>query len=447
MTLDRTLFVTLYDKEQKRQGWISNPISVTVTERFLAMSTGEITVSSADVNLPAMMQPGARVTVRFRPLPDSSTSDYGYMMISGPLRNPRGSFLPGGTVTFQIESDWRVLRNTLARVVPTNALEASSLSDPGQSWSVASPPSGEDGSRNGYFNWGGYTAINSVTMVQQLLDQVNVRWTAVYGSPILFVSGTAPGILAIPPQVRFGSVEKYVVPLLQASGAGLRIYAGSGGLVAEIWQPKTWPTVFTPESGVVRDGEWSMSYPEATHVTVGGPGDLAARAFLGVNNTALAAAHRDLIEVFREATGAPAVWPTSLAEQYRLAKYYMLRPEPTAAQKAEFQLFLQRAGEDVLFDGAPTSGVSLELSESKGFQYSGTGFNVGDIITVAPSSQTAITGLTFTDRITEVTVSVSSDKGLTVTPQVGQKKDDPDTQLALAVQSLAAANNRRNINQ
>lgn len=457
--LNRKLQVTLFDKSLRRVGWVSDPVAVSVTERWLSQSTGEITVRATDPKLPLMLKPGAMVQVNVvtgdQPL---FSSNLGYKIMLGRLRNPKGSFTPGGLVTFQIEDMWRVLRNFRVRPVPENLLEVGSLSDSGQSWDISGAPAvGEDDGRSGYYRWpaGPLTATQAAS---HLIDaQINARWNARFGANLLTLgSGVAgPDISSDLPLARFGTVESYIVPMLRSTPAALRFItdeysSGEFRIVAEFWEPKTWPQTFTPDSGVVHDGEWSLAYPAATDVVAGGPGDLSARAFLGLTDLAASMEHQDIIEVFREATGAPVKWPTTLDEKFRIAKYYLLRPEISADEKAEFLKFLTDAATEALGDGAPTAGVTLQLSESEGFRFGGynsDGFATGDLITVAPSSSTAFSDLTFTERITETTVTMSLTEGFSVTPQVGERRDDPDVQLARNVKALALANNRRNISQ
>lgn len=463
--MSRSLTVILFDKFGYRKGWISDPVSLSLTPRWMAQSTGEITVRASDPKLTTMLEDGARVAVWMSEA--NNASDYptfqeraGSQIISGWLRNPAGDFLAGGRVTFQIQGDWAILRNTLARVVPGNGLEASSLDDPAQSFNLGSPPpSGEDSGRWGYYQWpeGPQSAADAVTTL--INDQVNSLYLDQLGITqyLRVVSMAGPDVTASLPQVRFGTVEDYVKPVLDAAGIGFRIYYDEHETIPDkyrhwgaFWAPKTWTTVFTPDSGVIRGGKWTLNYPNATHITMGGPGELAARAFYGVDDLPLALAQQRIMEVFREATGAPVEWPTALAEQYRIAKYYLLRAEITADQKTAFENFLIAAGQKALADGAPSSGVSLQLAESEGFRFTGhggSGFAVGDIVSVAPSKDTAIAGLTFTDRITECTIAMSSDNGITVTPQLGQKKDDPNVQLALAIRGLADAQARKNTSQ
>lgn len=461
-----TLRFTVYDKDLVRQGWIGSPLSARVTERWLGLGDAEITVSATDPILEPLLKPGARVVI------DYVRDGGGSSVLTGMVRNPRGSFMPGGTVTVQVQDDWRWLRNINAYVVPGGNVKADSLTDMAQSVnpSGAYTPPGTIRNREGRYVWPSTpTVLPAETAVHKFLEtHLKFRWREEFGDngpnfPYRFSGaydqGRGPDVRGILPQVRFDSLESVVVPLLQAGNLGLRfkqtpgdLHEGIRGANAwEMWEPKVWAHTFTPDSGVLRDGEWSMEYPNTTNVIIGGPGEEAARAFRRYENTHnLKTEYEDLIDGFKDATGAPVYWPETVTDEWKkVPMYYHLMGEIPADRKTAFETFLNTAGAKALTEGAPTSGVSLELAESEGFQY-GDGpdrFRTGDILTVAPSAETALTGLTFTDRITSTTITMSRDTGVTVTPQLGQKKDDPDIRLALAIRDLAATNRTRSINQ
>ncbi len=463
MDSPRRLEVTVFDRNMKRVGWVNDFESLWVTDRWLAPGSGELTVRATHPRLPDLMADGAMVQVTFwvtRP----DLSSYSYALMLGRLRDPRGGLFASDTVTFTIEDEWRILRNSLAWVRPDLPLAASTLSDPGQSWDVGAPPAvGEDSGRWGYAPWTDpdwpYGPVTTADEVLFFLLETNVnrRWVARFGDigRVRWAGDGSAPVLSQLPQVRFGTIESYVVPLLEASNRGVKFQMGKFDegyrTACHTFTPTTWPQVFTPDSGVVVGGEWSIASMSATDVVAGGPGDLTARAFYGARETEGASeAHRDIIEVFREATGAPVQWDPSVAEVLRIAKYYLLRPEVTADQKAAFTQFLVSAAAKEIAEGAQSSGVSVTLQESGAFQYFpalapefGGGFSTGDIITVGTSESTALGGLRFTERITQVTVAASKDKGVTVTPQLGKRTDDPDAQLALAIRNMALAMGRR----
>lgn len=464
MEISRYLKVTLLDKDGTWQGLLGDFDYLTVTERWLAQGTGELSVSATHPKLPLMLAPGARYIVELVGGPDQ------VQVSRGSFRDPVGDFTPGGSVRFQLQDDWRVLNNILIRVNTDEGLQATSLTDPAQSVEAPIPPAaGTDTGRLGYYNTGGgpWIAEDAVrALIEQHLGQ---RWFAEFGVYRFAVppsEGRGPDVTDFMQQFRFCTIAEAITPILEYANLGLQFNAfaspgdGPAQETAVMWEPKTWPVTLTPDSGTVVGGEWSLSSPTATDAIVGGPGELASRAFLGSTDTDLRNEYSDLIEVFRNATGAPLEWPTSLAEQFRVAKYYHLltiADGVTMDQQAAFARFLDTAAADVLAAGAPTSGVSLQLQESEGFRFGGIpmtvgvvgtryGFATGDYVTVAPSSQTNLSSLEFTARITETTLTQSA-KGLTVTPQVGKRIGDPDRDMAETVRAIADSNRRQAVAQ
>lgn len=468
MQTDRYLRATLRDKAGRWLGVLGSYNYLTVTERWHALGSGEIEVESTNVKLPLMMQPGCRIFVEMVTGSIEEGVTQAVPVMQGILSNPVLGFMEKDTVRFQITDDWRYLRNFLAWVRPELPLEVASLTATGQSVEATIlPPAGSDAGRTGYWAWATTTPYPAETAISDFLDiHLRNRWLAEmgYGRFSSFPSedrgGDVSGSL---PQVRFGMLEDYVLPLLELSGLGMRFTSQFGGTNIEqatnweFWEPRLHERIFTPDSGVIVEGTASLKYPTAMDVVVGGPGEQASRHFLGVDDlTGMKETYGDFIEVFREATGAPIEWPDALAETLRSAKYYLLRPEVTTEQKTAFLQFMISAGMEAQAAGAPTSGVSLKIQESEGFKYTGlpqrgtargSGFTTGDLMTVSPSGNTTLSDLTFTDRITETTLTQTPDNGLTVSPVLGNPSDSPDRKQAKAIRSLFDSARRKNINQ
>jgi hypothetical protein len=285
--------------------------------------------------------------------------------------------------------------------------------------------------------WGGPSIDTAETAIKHL---VGINFNRL-GRPVTIGADLGRGgnarAAAMLPQVRFGSLDTNLESLLEWSGLHLTLRQDPTlpTINLEVGVPAVWPQTLTVESGIILDGTWSTADPEATRTIVGGPDELGARAFWGINDaTGLEAEYGDIIEVFRDATGATRNWPDTIPDFKELAKYYLLRPEVSAADKAIFSTYLDAAGAKALAEGSPTSGLSLELSETEVFHFGGTdGIQLGDTITATSR------GLSFTDQITEATLSWDATDGLVVTPRVGTKTDDPDRQLAEAIASLARA--------
>lgn len=463
---DRTLHLTVFDKRGRRKGWVSNPLSARVTERWLALGDGEVTVADTDPIVPHLLEEGAWLSAHVIDaapaefLPPEDFSWYG-QIIAGPVTGLSGSLTPG-TLTCRFVDNWTRIRDVLAWVVPAGNVKATALDDLAQARILqpetpGPPPPGTIEGLVGRMDWGGapITAAQAIDIL--LAENLNRRYQADLGRDVYAgIAGPGGGELVndILPQVRMGTLEEYAKRLLATSDLGMKIVTRGDTLFSYFWQPRTWSTVFTPDSGVVEAGDWNLEHPTATRALIGGPGEEAARAFRQYVDTDLAARFGRVIEVFRDATGAPMEWPDDLTDELRVAMYYHLRAEVSAERRADFERFLDDAAADVFEDGAPTSGVSVTLAESEGFRYRPTdnldtrnGFRIGDRVTVSPSAASATAGLRFTDRLTEITITQSRDNGFSVTPQLGQKKDDPDAQLAQAIRALAESNRRRATNQ
>ncbi|WP_166790325.1 hypothetical protein [Cryobacterium sp. Hh11] len=430
----------IFDKAFNLLGILGDPLRLDLTPLFNKVGTGEIEVSASDPMLDFMLAHGSRCRITYK----------GGHEMSGPLLHPTGKVTAFGTVIFQIEDDYRYMPNTLGWVMPNESSRSSGklapldLSDHAQAWTDAAM---EPGLAYGYGYYvfpdgsGGSSILSSAESAIKNLITVNMvsrMGRPVTVSPDLARGGDAraAGML---PSVRMTPLDEAVAALLKWSGLGLRFQHDglTPTITAEVWQPATWPLDLTVDSGVVLDGDWSQQYPTATRIVGGGPGEDVARAFWDVRDTTgLEAEYGDIIEVFRDATGATLNWPGTLADAYRIAKYYLLRTEVATADKNQFTGYMNATGAKGLAEGAPTSGLSLTLSETPNFQYSPTGFRRGDHISIMAN------GIPFTDQIMAVNLKWDKTNGAKVTPQVGNRTDNPDELFARAISQLAAAQRR-----
>jgi hypothetical protein len=237
-------------------------------------------------------------------------------------------------------------------------------------------------------------------------------------------------------------LDEALESLLIWSGLGVRLMQAARGATVEldVYEPSEWQAPLTVGSGIVEAGSWSLNPPSATRAVVGGPGEIADRAFWTVADAALEAEYGDIIEVFRDATGAGLNWPDALADAYRVAKYYLLRPEVSVADKTRFSDYLTAAAIAGIDEGAPTSSVQATLSESETFYFGGeNGVQLGDVVTIKSGDE--LGAESFTDIVTEAKFSLTSDS-FTVEPILGAKTDDPTRALANAVARLAASQRR-----
>ena len=429
--------VQIFTKRLLWLGVLGNRVRLGFTVRFNAQGFGEIEVAAGNEMLPGMLAKGSRVRVTY----------LGAHLMSGVLRNPAGDIAVAGTVTFTIEDDFRLMGNTLGWIMPTatvrsqGQLSAASLSDHAQAWTDAA---GEPGLALGS---GYYRFDESITTAEAAVkDLIAKNMIDRLGRPVQVEPNEGRGgdarAAGMLPSVRMARLDEAVADLLAWSGLGLRFrHDGVSQLItAEVWEPTTRPLTLTPESGTVIDGTWSLTDPAATRIVVGGPGEDVSRAFWSFTGDGeLEEEYGDIIEVFRDATGATLTWPEVLADQYRVAKYYGFRVSD--ALRIEFEAYLNAAGRKGLAEGAPVTGLDLVLSETEQLAYGPGGYDVGDIFTLVAN------GITFTDRVTEVELTEDATNGVTVTPRLGNRADDPDEALAVDVGRLAASQRRLSTNR
>ena len=97
----------------------------------------------------------------------------------------------------------------------------------------------------------------------------------------------------------------------------------------------------------------------------------------------------------------------------------------------EYRDDIAELGVTELAKGVAKAGMSLTLQEGEVFRYGGAnGFHVGDIVSIEIDDERTIT-----DVLRTVTLSLSTDAGFTVTPQVGEREGDPTTKLTKVVGS------------
>jgi hypothetical protein len=430
------LQITVTDKDLKRVGLIGNPISCSFTPRFNAQGTGQLVLHRNDRALTHMISAqggltGARVDVTYR----------GQRLMSGPVWGIRGGFTPGAPVIAQVRDDWMLTEN-LAWVRPNVPAAPASLADLAQAVSTGPNTPGTIENQSGYMLWpdgtvaaGGISLDSREAAVKWLLE-ANLRGRLginIEARENLHRGGAATGL----PQVRMSTLAEALSPILTAGDLGLWLghLTGEDSLSADVWEPGAYDKTLDIDSGVLTGGEWSINPPEVTRATVGGPGDLAARAFWEVVDSALEERYGTVLERFRDATSGDLKWG-STAEVNRVQKYYLLRDEVASADKQAFVAYLNAAAEKLLTEGKPTASLSVELAETKQFRF-GEQIRLGTRLTVADR------GIPFSDRITEATIVLDKKGKETVTPILGDKKDDTTRQMAQAIAALARSQRRQ----
>lgn len=436
--MDSPFDITVYNKDFGFEGFVVDPGYAYFVPAWRDQGYGNFMLDANNPHTEILQTPGSRIVCEYR----------GEHLLSGPIRSRRGDILSNGSATYQVSDDRRLLRNTLAFVRPGAPLEASSLSSPGQTWRPAGDAgtAGTTAGQFGYYLWPNGSAVwnglDTTSAEFAIKHIIEVNLVQRLGRPVVIEPNLGRGgdikAAGALPDVRFETLEEIVEKILDWSNLGLRMWQPKNGMAihVDVYEPGEWVQPLTPESGIVRFGTYEVTAPISTRSVVGGPGEGLARAFTGIqgagNLTEREEDWNDVIEVFRDGTGATLAWPEALAANYRVAKYYPFQVGATAA--AVFRDYLAAAGAAGIAEGAPTSGLSLTLSESETFHFGGSdGIQVGDLVTVKAQGQT------FTDRLLRAEISFTRDKGLEVTPVVGTKTDDPDEQVAEAITKLARA--------
>jgi hypothetical protein len=137
---------------------------------------------------------------------------------------------------------------------------------------------------------------------------------------------------------------------------------------------------------------------------VGGQGDGTARVFRA-----------------RSDTTAEALWGVK-------------RESFVDATDATTTALLDSRGDAAIAEGAATAGLKLTLAETDTFRY-GDQLRVGDLVT----TQLVPGATAITDVLREAVINWSVEEGLTATPVVGDRQDDPNRVFAKAIASVARA--------
>lgn len=452
MASSNPFIITVFDKALNRLGWVGDPSSLSGSIRHNSLSNMQLILGANDPMIKPLMETGARVTIDYR----------GKRIGSFKVRNPQGDFKPSGNTTFQLQGDWRMMRNTLAWVasshplLPTHMYPMNDPSYLGQATypgggSDVNPTPGNTSGQYGYFRWpdgsgssGGFNVRFSETAVQWVTGSNLNR----IGQPVAFAPDLQRGgnirDAGLLPTLRFATLEEAVQPILDWSGLGLRLCQEDDDtptILVSMYEPNVWPAKLTFESQIIRDGTWAITDPTVTRGVLGGPGEDVQRAFWEVlDETGLEGDYGDVIEAWGDATGANLQWPDGLAEELQVAKYYLQRPEISEGLKATFTSYMNTAATKMLDGGRPQASVRVTLGETESFHFGGSdGIQLGDQVTVVTP-----TGLEVTDRVREVEFKYSNSGGLEVTPIIGEAALNPDPirQLANAVASLAASQRR-----
>lgn len=295
--------------------------------------------------------------------------------IGGPVDRVQGSGpAESATITVQITDDFCLLQDMLAWPVPTAALTAQTVE---------------------YRTITGPAETVMKTVVQENATRL--------GIPLTCATNLARGA-TITSTFRFHPIADRLLADFDAAGVGVTIRQVGAGFVLDCYTPRVYPRVLTESSRVVQSYDWDRAVFDASRVIVGGKGEGTARVFRQRVNTTLETTWKRKKEAFIDSTDVD-----------------------TSAD-------LDAKGDAHLADSGVATGLSVVLSENKSFRYNpagGAGVRVGDKITMEVGLPTTIT-----DILREATLSFTPDRGLFITPTIGQSRSAQD-QVARALHGLA----------
>lgn len=296
----------------------------------------------------------------------------GVESFSGKVVKRGGAGPQEGSVTLTVESDWRLLTRLLG-------------------WPVPSKPIAQQGTA--YRKYTGTAEDIAKDVIREAVTRTGEQVTV---APSQGRGSVIPGGI----QFRFHPLVDRLFPAIEQAGLSLTVVQdGENGLLVDVREPTTVRKPFSAAAGTLVDWEWSEANPTATAAIVGGQGVGELRTLKEKRSTALEARYADKVEVFIDA-----------------------RDTDDATE-------LDTRINETLMEGAPTSGLTLTLANSRSARY-GKHYRVGDLVTI----NTGI--LNVTDTLRRAQFSWTRETGLVITPEVGERTDDPDTQLAKRVRKL-----------
>lgn len=354
--------VMVYDKLFRRRGTLGAPTSVEFELIDNAVSLATVVIPLSRPRVQDALADGARLVI------DAA----GMETFSGKVVGRSGSGFQDQSVTFTVESDWRLLTRL-------------------QGWPVPGSPIAAQGVA--YRRYSG--------TAEKILKDAVGEAVARVGEPVVVAPNLdRGGVIKGGIQFRFHPLADRLFPAIEQAGLSVSVVQdGQNGLVVDVREPKTVRKPFSAESGTLLEWEWSNSNPSATSVVVGGQGVGELRTLLERRDSGLITQYGDHVEAFVDARDSDD--PLELAERM----------------------------DETLLDGKPKTGLSLRLANTKSAQY-GVHYRVGDTVTVQAGD------LLITDKLKSAQFSWTRDAGMVITPHVGERTDDPDLKLAQRVKKL-----------
>lgn len=255
--------ITVYDKAFQKKGTVGSPVSVSVTVRHNQQPTAQMVVSALHPRIGDLMEPGARVWIRYR----------GDHLMSGPvrLRQAHGP-TSSAAFTFQVTDDWFLFSRLLAWPTPGADLASQTSEQDVRSGPAESVLKG-------------YVSAN----VGRSSPPVTVGSDLGRGDTISLA-------------LRFKPLTDQVIPAVDAAGIGTVVAQAGAGLVMDVYETRTYPRTLTEDSRTVVDWDLSHADPEATQLVVGGQGEGTARLLVLVPDPVNEALYGYSIEAFKDDT-------------------------------------------------------------------------------------------------------------------------------------------------
>lgn len=314
--------ITVYDKSFAFQGYVGNPISVTVTPRHNQLGTGSLTIDADHRMAAALAAKGARVVIHHRP----SGGDWEFLM-SGKVTLIKGQGPEKvATTSFDFADDVRILASVQGWPVPGSPLSNQTASE----YDTRTGPA-ETVLK-------GFVTAN---IVNRLGMPVTVATDQGRGA-------TIPGGVAI----RFQTLGEKLLPAIDAAGIGVSVQQSGAGLVLDAYVPRTYPHTLSEKGNTITAWSYSDAIPTSTRSISGGQGTGTARVFGSYVDTGLESDYGDVVETYVDASSSSA------------------------------SADLTGAAQQDVTNGAPQSGFSVTLSQTGQFQYGNSGVRVGDSVTV-----------------------------------------------------------------
>lgn len=437
--------IDVYDKNFTWQGTIGNPISIRGSVVFNGLSTFTIELAASDRIVPVLVEPGARITMIYKDA----------QLFSGMVTGVTGSLLASESVFIELQSDWRILQNTVALVRPDNQIEPTAISvkntdNPAaqaQAWlpggASTQGTSGTTIGQMGYYQWDSGVVYSETALKTVITENVVDR----LGRPVTVATDLERGgdikTAGKLPNIRMNRLDDVCLEILSFDGLGLQVQQAhrDDTITVDVYEPEVWDMPLTVNSGVITSGSWAIQTPTLTRTILGGAGLLADRHFINytTGSSVTEDQYNDVVEVFRDSTSNAAIsYPEGIPfDETRVPKYYELRSDIPSDLKTVYRNSINAAGLKAVTDGAAKFGISATLSETATFTFGGsTGVQLGDLVTIE-----GLGGVLYTDIITECQFQFGDQKFI-VTPVVGKRFDDPDIQIANAITTLANSQRR-----